>query len=98
MPTIYVVKRDGRKEEFAYEKIVVSCMKAGAPLDVARKIGKITEAKLLESGVSEISARELTKIVLELLRKENEEWYRNWLIFDKAVKKRRTEEELKEAK
>jgi transcriptional regulator NrdR family protein len=98
LPTIYVVKRDGRKEEFAYEKIVVSCMKAGAPLDVARKIAKITEAKLLESGVSEISARELTKIVLELLRKENEEWYRNWLIFDKAVKKRRTEEELKEAK
>jgi len=98
LPTIYVVKRDGRKEEFTYEKIVVSCMKAGAPLDVARKIAKITEAKLLESGVSEISARELTRIVLELLRKENEEWYRNWVIFDRAVKRRRTEEELRETK
>jgi transcriptional regulator NrdR family protein len=98
MPIVYVVKRDGRKEEFAYEKIVVSCMKAGAPLDVARKIAKIVEAKLLESGVSEVSAKELTKMVLELLKKENEEWYKNWIIFDRAVKRRRTEEELKEIK
>jgi transcriptional regulator NrdR family protein len=99
MPIIYVVKRNGRKEEFAYEKIVVSCMKAGAPLDVARKIAKIVEAKLLESGVSEVSAKELTKMVLELLsKKENEEWYRSWIIFDRAVKRRKTEEELKETK
>ncbi|MEM1628523.1 MAG: ATP cone domain-containing protein [Desulfurococcaceae archaeon] len=92
MSTIYVVKRDGRKEEFAYEKIVVSCMKSGAPLNVARKIARIIEAKLLEGNVTEISAKDLTKMVLELLKKENEEWYRNWVVFDRAVKKRKTEE------
>ncbi|MEM0355344.1 MAG: ATP cone domain-containing protein [Desulfurococcaceae archaeon] len=91
---ILVVKRDGRKEEFAYEKIVVSCLKSGAPLDTARKIARIVEAKLLESGVNEVSAKDLTRMVLELLKKENEEWYRNWIVFDKAVKRRRTEEEL----
>jgi hypothetical protein len=30
-----------------------------------------------------------------LLKKENEEWYRNWVVFDRAIKKRKTEEELK---
>ncbi|MEM0026892.1 MAG: ATP cone domain-containing protein [Ignisphaera sp.] len=91
---ITVVKRDGSKEEFIPEKIVVSCLKAGATVDAARKIAKIVEAKLLEQNVNEINARDLTKMILELLRRENEEWYRNWIIFDRAVKKRKTEEEL----
>lgn len=94
MATIYVVKRDGSREEFAYEKIVVSCLKSGAPLNVARKIAKIVEAEILKSGKDEVTAKDLTRMVLELLRKENEEWYRNWIVFDRAVKRRKTEEEL----
>jgi len=46
--TVYVIKRDGSKEEFAPEKIVVSCLKAGAPLDVARRIAKIVEGTFLK--------------------------------------------------
>jgi len=92
--TIYVVKRDGSKEEFVFEKIVVSCMKAGATLDAARKIAKIIEGRLLDQGVKEVSAKDLTRMVLELLRRENEEWYRNWIVFDAAVKRRKTEQEL----
>lgn len=95
MSQVFVIKRDGRKEPFIYEKIVVSCLKSGAPIDVARKIAKIVEAKLLESGVNEISARDLTRMVLENLRKENEDWFRNWIIYDRAVKRRRTEDEIK---
>lgn len=94
MTTIYVIKRDGSREEFAYEKVVVSCLKSGATLDAARKIAKIVEAEILKSGKNEVTAKELTRMVLELLRKENEEWYRNWIIFDRAVKRRKTEEEL----
>ncbi len=94
MTTIYVIKKDGSREEFAYEKVVVSCLKSGATLDAARKIAKIVEAEILKSGKNEVTAKELTRMVLELLRKENEEWYRNWIIFDRAVKKRKTEEEL----
>ncbi|MEM2421415.1 MAG: ATP cone domain-containing protein [Acidilobaceae archaeon] len=94
MTTIQVIKRDGGREEFAPEKIVVSCLKAGATLDAARKIAKIVEARILESGAKEVTARDLTRMVLELLRKENEEWYRNWIVFDRAVKRRKTEEEL----
>ncbi len=91
---VYVVKRDGSKEEFVFEKIVVSCMKAGATVDAARKIAKIVEGRLLDQGVKEVSAKDLTRMVLELLRRENEEWYRNWIVFDVAVKRRRTEQEL----
>ena len=92
---IIVVKRDGSKEEFIPEKIVVSCLKAGATPDVARKIAKIVEARLLEKGVFEVPAKELTRMILELLKKENEEWYKNWIVFDRAVKRRKTEEELR---
>jgi transcriptional repressor NrdR len=94
LTTIYVIKRDGSREEFAYEKVVVSCLKSGATLDAARKIAKIVEAEILKSGKNEVTAKELTRMVLDLLRKENEEWYRNWIIFDRAVKRRKTEEEL----
>lgn len=91
---IMVIKRDGRKEEFAIEKVVVSCLKSGATLEASRKIGKIIEGKLLDQGKMEVTAKELTKMILELLKRENEEWYKNWIIFDRAVKRRETEKEL----
>uniref|UniRef100_A0A7J3QF96 ATPase n=1 Tax=Ignisphaera aggregans TaxID=334771 RepID=A0A7J3QF96_9CREN len=92
--SITVIKRDGSKEEFIPEKIVVSCLKAGASSEVARKIAKIIEGRLLEQNISQISAKDLTRMILELLKKENEEWYRNWIVFDRAIKRRKTEEEL----
>ena len=88
---IYVVKRDGSKEEFVPEKIVVSILKTGAPVDVARKIAKIVEGRLLEQNVEETTTKEIMKSVLELLKKENEEWYKNWVVFVQAVKRRKTE-------
>ena len=66
-------------------KVVVSCLKSGATPEAARKIAKIVEARILEK---------LTAWILELLRKENEEWYRNWIVFDRAVKRRETEKEI----
>jgi len=96
VPQITVVKRDGSREPFIYEKVVVSCLKAGATLEASRKIATIVLARLIAEGKTEVSAKELTRMVLELLRKENEEWYHNWIIFDRAIKRRKTEEELKE--
>ena len=37
---IMIKKRDGRKEPFIPEKIVVSAMKCGAPPDIARTIAR----------------------------------------------------------
>jgi hypothetical protein len=66
-------------------KVVVSCLKSGATPESARKIAKIVEAGILEK---------LTAWILELLRRENEDWYRNWIVFDRAVKRRETEKEI----
>jgi len=81
---ITVKKRDGRKEPFVAEKIVVSAIKSGAPLEVARTI-----ARGIEQGATEgISTREIKNRVLVMLKAKNPEWERNWMVFDTAVKKR----------
>lgn len=61
---------------------------------MARKICRIIEGRIYEKDLDKIEARELTRWILELLKKYNEEWYRAWIIFDKYVKKRETEKEL----
>ena len=94
---IRVVKRDGREEELMPEKIVVSCLKAGATLEASREIALIVTARLLDAGRERVTAKELTREILSELRRRNEEWYRNWILFDRAVKRRRTERELEEA-
>jgi len=91
---VRVIKRDGREEEFIPEKVVVSCLKAGATPQAARKIAKIIEGRILDKSLEKITAKELTAWILQLLKRENEEWYRNWIIFDRAVKRRETEKEL----
>ncbi|AWR93409.1 ATP cone domain-containing protein [Acidianus brierleyi] len=89
-----IIKRDGSEEDIIYEKIVVSVLKTGASIEVARKIAFMVIGKLYMENKEKISAKELTSLILSFLRKENEEWYRNWIIFDKVVKKRETEKEI----
>lgn len=89
---VKVIKRDGREEEFAPEKIVVSILKAGAPLDVARKIARKIECAVSDSET--VTAKDIAKMILTELKKANEEWYRNWILFDKVVKRRHTDKEL----
>ncbi len=81
---ITVKKRDGRKEPFVAEKIVVSAIKTGAPPDVARTIAHGIE----QSATDGISTKELKGKVLGMLKAKNPEWERNWMVFDTAVKKR----------
>ncbi len=82
---VKVTKRDGRTEDFVYEKIVVSCVKSGAPIQTARDIAKGVERKVHEK----ISTGDIKKLVLEALRAKNPEWENSWLIYDRAVKKRK---------
>jgi ATP cone domain. len=74
-----VVKRDGSEEDFIIEKIVVSILKTGAPVDVARRIARKVECQFAD--VDRVTAKDLTKAILTELRKVNEEWYRNWGCF-----------------
>lgn len=91
---VKVIKRNGLEEEFIPEKVVISVLKTGAPVDVARKIAKIIEGRIYEKDLQVVEAKELTKWILELLRKSSEEWYRAWIVFDKYIKKRDTEKEM----
>ncbi len=82
-----IKKRDGKKEQFIPEKIVVSSIKAGAPPEVAREIVKKIEVQL--SDLNEMSTAELRDMILNILSEKNPEWKENWLTYDRSVKKRR---------
>jgi hypothetical protein len=79
-----VKKRDGRKEPFVPEKIVVSAIKSGAPPDVGRAIAGDIE-RMAKEG---ITTQEIKTKVLAGLKSKNPEWERNWMVYDLAVKKR----------
>lgn len=79
-----VAKMDGRTEDFIREKIVVSCVKAGAPVSIAREIAKTVEKRT----AGQISTKELKTKVLGMLKERNQDWETNWLLYDRAVKKR----------
>ncbi len=81
---ITVKKRDGRKEPFVTEKIVVSIIKTGAPPDLARTIAHEIERNATDG----IATRDIKGRVLTMLKSKNPEWERNWMVFDTAVKKR----------
>lgn len=66
------------------EKVIVSAMKAGAPPEEARAIGEAIERVAYDGMPSD----EIRRQVLEHLRDRNPEWEENWLMYDRAVKKR----------
>jgi transcriptional repressor NrdR len=83
-PMINVKKRDGRKEVFIPEKIVVSAVKTGATPEIARVVSQEI-SKGIQDGAT---TQEIKVQVLTRLKAKNPEWERNWTIYDTAVKKR----------
>ena len=79
----HVIKKDGRKEPFIKEKIVVSAVKAGASPEVARDIADKIEKHPEES----IKTKWVRKKVLDELEYHNPEWPKQWLNFDKNIKR-----------
>ncbi len=82
MPEI-VTKKDGRKEDFIPEKIVVSAVKSGATLEIARNIAR----KVEKIDKKEIKSSEIREIVLHELGSVNPKWQQRWLSYDKGVKR-----------
>jgi len=81
---VKVRKRNGRTEDFIREKVVVSCVKAGAPVETAREIAKKVEGKVHEN----MSTEDIRKVCLQALREKNPDWEKRWQAYDKATKKR----------
>jgi len=80
---VEIKKRDGRKEIFIPEKVVVSAVKCGAKPEEARRIAKEIEAIVKDGTTTE----EIRSKVLGMLRQKNPELEKNWLTYDRAVKK-----------
>ena len=78
-----VIKKDGRKEDFIQEKIVVSALKTGASVDVARIIAD----KIQKETNKEISTTKIRESVLHELHKHNPEWSKRWISYDKGIKR-----------
>lgn len=74
-----VEKRSGEIEPFIREKIVVSCLKSGAPLNVAREIADMVEA----SPVKTLTTRGIREQVLDELGKSDHTYRRAWIMYDK---------------
>ena len=78
-----VIKRDGRKESFIKEKIVVSAVKTGAPVKIARDIA----SKIEKHPEEEVKAIWIRKHVLNELNLHNPDWPKKWYSYDKNVKR-----------
>jgi len=94
-PKLKVMKRDGREEEFIPEKLVVSLLKVNVPLNLARIIAKIIECRIYERG-GKAGTWEIAKWVLEILERENKEWYDKWVEYNLKVKGRDIVKELEQ--
>jgi hypothetical protein len=79
-----VRKRDGQLEEFVPEKVIVSALKSGASVAVARRIAKDVESQTR----NETPTDEIRRLVLSRLREENPALEQNWQTYDRAVKRR----------
>jgi transcriptional regulator NrdR family protein len=78
-----VIKKDGTIEPFIKEKIVVSAIKTGAHVDIARSIAK----KIEKHSDENIKTSWIRKQVLDELRVHNADWPKRWYSYDKNVKR-----------
>ena len=74
---IHVIKNDGIKEKFSYEKLVKSCLMINIPLGLAEKIAY----KVSKEAHDNITTKEIKSLIYEILKKENtklaEKYYNN---------------------
>jgi len=80
---IYVTKKTGVLELFQREKLVKSCVNAGASLEVAEKVADEV-AKHLQNDVS---TSEIRALVLSSLSKENPTWVMKYMEYELTKKK-----------
>ena len=78
-----VIKKDGREEPFIKEKIVVSAIKTGAPIAIARNIADKIETHPEEN----IRTSWIRTKVLDELKIHNPDWPKRWYNYDKNIKR-----------
>lgn len=81
-----VKKRDGSSKEFAREMVVVSVLKSGGALELARNVA--TEVETSFSGRDAVTTEEIRAAVLSRLQTRAPEVYSGWIVYDKEKKGR----------
>lgn len=79
----HVIKKDGRKEPFIKEKIIVSAVKTGAPVEIARNIADEIE----KHPDKKIKTIWIKKHLLGKLELHNPDLPKKWYNYDKNVKR-----------
>jgi transcriptional repressor NrdR len=74
-----VKKRSGKTEVFIREKIVVACLKAGAPVNLARTIADDIEG----SQARTLDTSEIRDRVVEQLGNSNPEYRDAWIMYER---------------
>lgn len=73
LSTLYVVKRDGRREPFDRAKLLAglrkACEKRPLPAGTVESVAADIEAALMALGVAEVPSREIGELVMERLRR-----------------------------
>ena len=80
---IHVTKKNGVPEPFQREKLIKSCINAGASLEVAEKVADEV-AKQIQSN---ISTSEIRALVLSSLSNENPAWVMKYMEYELTKKK-----------
>ncbi|MPZ23231.1 MAG: transcriptional repressor NrdR [Dehalococcoidia bacterium] len=69
---VYVIKKDGRREEFSREKLLAgvrkACQKRPLPADAVEGLGDYVEAVVLKQGAAELPSTYVGELVMERLR------------------------------
>jgi transcriptional repressor NrdR len=72
---LWVVKKDGRREEFNRQKLLVGLLTAGKKRVAAQRLGELVdevENRLRSERVSEVPSQRVGEMVMELLREIDE--------------------------
>jgi len=80
---IHVTKKTGVPEPFQREKLIRSCMNAGASLEVAEKVADEV-AKHMQNNVS---TSEIRALVLTSLSDENPAWVMKYMEYEMTKKR-----------
>jgi len=76
-----VRRRNGRREDFVREKIVVAVFRAGGSVRRARRVAQQVERAL--AGNSVVTSERIRTEVLDRLKRRDPKAYRGWLAYRK---------------
>ncbi|MFZ0005495.1 MAG: ATPase [Methanoregula sp.] len=71
---VMIEKMNGQMEAFIPEKVIVSAIKSGAPLNIARDIAEQISGDIHDG----MTTQDIKVQLLLLLKSRNPEWEQNW--------------------